>query len=503
MSQAIKGKTMRHFLGAFILLGSMLLSQVTSAGDGDTLGAALDSDTPLINDLKYLTDTIGGRPMGSKANERAVDWISGRLRDAGLNVKTPIFNLPRNWVAGQARATITSGSFSFEPTFVPRVYSASTNGDVTAPIVDIGLGTEDDFARAGETISGAFVLVHTPVLTDEAGLAGLFSEYIQGYHAKARAATAGAIGVVYVSSRPKGLMMRHVSVKAFENTLITATVDRENGLRIQRAIRGGETVSMTANIKALDTKGGTARNVIAEIRGSERPDEIVIIGAHMDSHDLGTGALDNGTNTSIVMDIARQIKASGIKPKRTIRFALWNGEEYGMLGSGAYVAAHMAEMDNHIVSITHDIGGGRITGYFVNGGAGLIEETNLAMDVINARGPFANIAAPLVGTDNYDFMMYGVPNLIANQEDATYASNYHAQSDTFDKVDLTQLKKNAVIAGHTVLHFANSDWRGTRATAAEISAMVDANKLHPSMDSFGLLDAWIRGDRGLNPNPAD
>jgi len=492
---------MGHSIKSILMAASILLAPSASAGDGDKLRAELDGDTPLVEDLKYLTDTIGGRAMGSKANDRAVDWIAARLREAGLDVSTPSFDLPRHWVAGQARATISSNSFSFEPTFVPRVYSASTNGDVTASIVDIGLGTEEDFARAGNTVRDAFALVHTPVLTDEAGLAGLFSEYIQSYHAKARAAAAGARGVIYVSSRPKGLMMRHVSVKAFENTLITATIDRENGLRIQRAIKAGEAVSLTANITADDTQGGTARNVIAEIRGSERPDEIVIIGAHMDSHDLGTGALDNGTNTSIVMDIARQIKTSGIAPKRTIRFALWNGEEYGMLGSGAYVASHMDEMDNHIVSITHDIGGGRITGYFVNGGAGLLEETNTAMDVINDRGPFANVVAPLVGTDNYDFMMYGVPNLIANQEDATYASNYHAQSDTFDKVDTVQLKKNAAIAGHTVLHFANSDWRGTRATAEEIARMVETNQLHPSMDSFGLLDAWLRGERGMNPKP--
>lgn len=484
-----------------MLVASLLVAPTTVAGDGDRLRAALDGATPLVDDLKYLADTIGGRPTGSTANKRAVDWIAKRLREAGLEVTTPAFDLPRSWVAGDAQATISSSSFSYQPTFVPRVYSATTKDEVTAQLVDVGPGTEEDFARVGDKVKGSFVLVHTPVLTDAAGLAGLFTEYVQSYHAKARAAAAGAKGVIYVSSRPKGLMMRHVSVKAFDNTLITATIDRENGLRVQRAIRGGEAVLMTVNVKADDTKGGSARNIIAEIRGSERPDEIVIIGAHMDSHDLGTGALDNGTNTSIVMDIARQIKASGIAPKRTIRFALWNGEEYGMLGSGAYVAEHMAQMDNHIVSITHDIGGGRITGYFVNGGAGLLEETNRAMTVIEPRGPFANIAAPLVGTDNYDFMMYGVPNLIANQEDATYASNYHAQSDTFDKVDLVQLKKNASIAGHAILHFANSDWRGTRATADEIAAMVEANKLHPSMDSFGLLDAWMRGERGLNPSP--
>lgn len=477
-----------------------MVSPPLVADDAGRLLEALDGETPLASDLRHLTDNIGGRAMGSDANARAVEWIASRLREAGLIVSTPTFDLPRSWTAGTAEARISGPSFEFTPLFVPRVYSASTKGAVTAPLLNAGLGGEADFAALGDTVNGAFVLVHTPVLSDEAGLDGLFGEYVQSYHAKSRAAAAGARGVIYVSSRPKGLMMRHVSIKASANSLITATIDRESGLRVQRAIARGEPVSMTAQIEAIDTPGGTSRNIIAEIRGSERPDEIVLIGAHMDSHDLGTGALDNGTNTAIVMDIARQMKALNLAPRRTVRFALWNAEEVGLLGSGAYVAANMGTMDNHVVTITHDIGGGRINGYFVNGDPSLMAEITAATTSMAGRGPFQNITAPLVGTDNYDFMMVGVPNLVANQDAATYPSNYHAQSDTFDKVNLVQLKKNAAIAGGVLWYLANSEWRGKRASPEDVAQMVRENGLHAVMDGFGLLDPWLEGKRGFNPD---
>jgi len=485
-------------LSTIVALG---LTTANIANDSGTdLLAAIDAKTPLVDDLKYLTDTIGGRATGSPANAAAVSWIASRLKEAGLTVSVQPFDLPRSWNAKSASAHIEGSTVSFNPTFVPRVYSSATplNG-ISAPLLDVGKGTAEDFAK--QSVTGAFVLVHTDVLDDAAGLHGLFGEYVQSYHAKSLAAKQGAVGVIYVSSRPKGLMMRHVAIKAAGNDLITATIDRENALRAQRAISGGDKLTLTTHIQTEDKPGGTSHNIIAEIKGSENPDEIVLIGAHMDSHDLGTGALDNGTNTAMVMDIARQITKLGLKPKRTIRFALWNAEEYGLLGSGAYVSANMAMMDNHIVTMTHDIGVGRINGYLVNGGAGLLAETNTALATISSRGPFQNIETPIVGTDNYDFMMVGVPNLVASQEDATYASNYHAQSDTFDKVDLIQLRKNTAIAAQTVWHFANSDWRGERATPETIAKMVKDNNLYPTMDGFGLLDDWRTGKRGFNPNP--
>ena len=481
--------------------GTAAYSPAGTIPDSSGLLKLMDAETPLIADLKYLTSEIGGRPTGSEANEKALDWISSQLKKAGFEPIIQTFKLPRSWAAGEASAQIVGQTITVTPTLVPRVYSARTGTEgVTAPLIDVGKGTAEDYAKAGE-VRGTFVLIHTDILDDAAGLGGLFAEYTQSYHAKTRAVAAGAMGVIYVSSRPNGLMMRHVASQGWGNEIISATIDRENALLAQQAMANGEAMMMTVKIDATEIKGGLSYNVFVEIEGSERPEEIVLIGAHMDSHDLGTGALDNGTNTTMIMDIARQIKALGVAPKRTIRFALWNAEEYGLLGSQAYVAYNIHKMDNHIVTITHDIGGGRITGYFVNGGPHLKEETDTALGLIKGRGPFENIVAPLVGTDNYDFMMVGVPNLVAAQDAATYPSNYHASSDTFDKVDQAQLRKNAAIAAHTLWYFANSDWRGRRATPAEIAKMVKDNDLEPAMDGFGLLADWRKGKRGFNPNP--
>jgi len=236
--------------------------------------------------------------------------------------------------------------------------------------------------------------------------------------------------------------------------------------------------------------------VIGEIPGSERPDEIIVFGAHLDSHDLGTGALDNGVNVTMLIDIARQITRLGLKPKRTIRFALWNGEEQGLVGSWKYTQQHRNELDNHIVAASFDIGVGRITGFFTGGMSDLAPIIDEYLAPVAGLGPFAQINVPLVGTDNFDFMMEGVPNLIAAQADANYASNYHAASDTFDKVDQQQLKLNSAIAAAVVWGFANSTDRLPRWDRDQLEALVDSTDLELQMRNFGVWEDWASGERG-------
>src|SRR5438445_1455956 len=207
-------------------------------------------------------------------------------------------------------------------------------------------------------------------------------------------------------------------------------VAREDGERMGRLVTSGHPVWVDLSIPNKIGGPITAANVIAEIRGSQKPDEFVILGAHLDSWELGTGALDNGCNAALVIDALRAIKASGLRPRRTIRFILFSGEEEGMLGSHAYVKAHANELDKAAGVVIFDSGTGRTTGFSLGG----------RKDVVNAAIP---IVAPLKqfdatalttdaewGTDNFDFMLEGVPTLVANQEEANYLVNYHASYDT-------------------------------------------------------------------------
>src|SRR6185436_1838401 len=153
-------------------------------------------------------------------------------------------------------------------------------------------------------------------------------------------------------------------------------------------LRAGKHLTLTA---AIDVQSGgpfESANVVGEVRGAEKPDEFVVVGAHLDSWDLGTGALDNGCNVALVIDLARQFKTLGLRPKRTVRFVLWNGEEQGMFGSWGYTKAHQAEMDRHVMAASFDIGSGRIRGFFTGGRAEVAPVVERGLQAVQGLGPY-------------------------------------------------------------------------------------------------------------------
>jgi len=461
--------------------------------DADRLVAALLGKTPLIEDLQELTDEIGGRPTGSQANLKAVDWGVDKFKQAGVSVKKEEFTMPGLWLERSTTAEI-SGDAAFNPRVVAMTFSASTTEKgVTAPLVDGGTGSVEDFARLGATAKGAFVLIETEVLLD---IDGLFREYAQAVDTEKRASQAGAKGVIYMSSRPKRLLYRHNASKGFDNDHPMLVMAREDAERALRLLHSGKNLNLTAKIDIQTGGEYESYNVIGEIPGSEKPNEFVVIGAHLDSWGLGTGANDNGCNAVMMIDIARQMKRLGLKPKRSIRFVLWNGEEQGMFGSWRYTQAHAAEMDHHIMACSIDIGSGRITGFFTDGREELVEPLNRALEPVQGLGPFQQINEPIVGTDNYDFMMQGVANLVGNQEAYNYGPNYHAESDTFDKVDQRQLRLNAAIVAALTYGFANMDVTWKRQSQAEVQHLIDSTNLRAQMDMFALYPGWADGSRG-------
>ncbi len=202
---------------------------------------------------------------------------------------------------------------------------------------------------------------------------------------------------------------------------------------------------------------------------------------------------------SLVIDIARQIRRLGLQPRRTIRFVLFNGEEQGLNGSWGYTRTHADELDRHVMASSYDIGSGRITGFFTNGREELVQVVDQVLAPVKGLGPFHNVNAPIVGTDNYDFMMQGVANLVANQESANYGPNYHARSDTFDKVDLHQLRLNAAIAAAVTYGFAEVDVTWSRHRRRDIQRLIDTTDLADQMKMlFGLWEGWQDGSRGRN-----
>lgn len=477
-------------------LGALAFGQPAAPRvDVERLVAALLGETPLVEDLRALSDEIGGRPTGAASNARAVEWALERFREAGVVARKEPFEMPALWLPRAARAAV-GGDAVFEADVAALPFSTAVAAGTTAPLVDAGAGDDADFARLGERAGGAFVLIETEVLHD---LDGLFREYAQATAIEQRAFAAGVAGVVYTSSRPNGRLYRHKASLGPRNRHPLLVMEREAALRCARLLRAGKALTLSPVIEVVTGGAYASHNVIGEIRGGERPDEVVIVGAHLDSWDLGTGALDNGCNVALVLDLARQIRALGLVPRRTIRFALWNGEEQGLVGSWGYVQSHAAELDGHVMAASFDIGSGRIAGFFTGGRPEVARATEAALEPVRGLGPFTQVDQPIVGTDNYDFMMEGVPNLVANQEPANYGPHYHAESDTFDKVDLRQVRLNAAVAAAVTWAFAQSEARAPRQSAAEVAGLVTGTALGDQMRSMGLFEDWQQGRRGRRP----
>jgi Zn-dependent M28 family amino/carboxypeptidase len=274
-------------------------------------------------------------------------------------------------------------------------------------------------------------------------------------------------------------------------------VAREDGERMARLLAAGNLV--WADLSIPNQIGGPikASNVVAEIRGSETPDEFVILGAHLDSWELGTGALDNGCNAALVVDALRAIKASGLRPRRTIRFILFSGEEQGLLGSRAYAFAHRRELDKAAGVVIYDSGTGKTTGFSVGGRK---DVTYIAKDLIAPLAQFGVKELPITmewGTDHFDFMLEGVPTFVAEQEEANYLENYHAISDTYDKVDFPQLKKHVAEAAELSFGLADLPEKiGPRLTHDQIEqTMRDSNSVD-MLKADGIWDEWVSGERG-------
>ncbi len=479
-----------------VLLLCLLPNALFAQSDGASrLAGALVGDTPMVSDLEALTDQIGGRPTGSPANLRALDWALERFRDAGVEAKKEPFQMPGLWLERSARAVVKGKGVEFTARVAALPFSTATpGGGLTAPLVDGGRGTEADFEALRARTKGAFVLIESDELRD---LDGLFREYNEAGHIERRAIAAGVAGLVYMSSRPHNALARHNAALGWANRHPMMMMERDAAARALRLLRGGRPLTLNA---VLDIQSGPSyqtHNVIAEIRGSTRPEEVVVIGAHLDSWDLGTGALDNGANAVMVIDIARQIRRLGLRPVRTIRFALWNGEEQNLNGSYGYTLSHAGEMDRHVMASSYDIGTGRITGFFTGGRAELLPVLERALAPVAGLGPFTQVNVPIVGTDNYDFMMQGVANLVANQASANYGPNYHARSDDFARADLQQLRHNAAIAAAVTWAFATMDLSLPRQSPEQVDSLVRSTDLGDQMKAFNVYDAWMSGKRGL------
>jgi carboxypeptidase Q len=499
---------MRSLQTALLLVFLMFAGAAAAPeSDADRLIAEALKPSSLESNLRHLTDEIGGRVPGTPAMQRAVQWGVEAFKAAGADaVHTEDFPMPVSWSEGATQMSVNSIGTAVDPKlsalpaveFHVRAVSIAWGPALPparhVPVLDVGKGTADDFKKAGD-ISSKIILVHSGSMKT---WADLFDEYLRAPPIIDAAVKGKAKAIAFISSREHDLLYRHTnSVNGEIDRIPSVLVAREDGERIARLLASGHPV--WADLAIPNHVGGpiTASNVVAEIKGGEQPDEFVVLGAHLDSWELGTGALDNGCDAALVIDALRTIKGSGLRPRRTIRFILFSGEEQGMLGSHAYVTAHRKELDKAAGVVVFDSGTGHVTGFSVGG----------RKDLLSAAG---KIVAPLKpfdattlttdadwGTDHFDFMLEGVPTFVANNDPANYLVNYHASSDTFDKVDLEQLKKQVAEAVVVSFALANNPERvGPRLTRREVEQTLHETHLDEQLKVFGIWKDWESGKRG-------
>lgn len=476
-----------------LLLTSSFLFSQSDSESAKIIGEALKTSS-LENNLRKLTDEVGGRVPGTPAMQHGIEWGVAALKAAGgENVHTEDFKLPTSWAEGATEMRVVAPEqFAVKALSVGWAPALSPHRHVR--VIDVGNGSPADFAKAGN-IAGAVVLVHSEEMKT---WGDLFGEYLHAPPVIALAVQAKVLAIAFQSTRTHDLMYRHTNAIAGEiDRIPMVLVAREDGSRMARLMESGQQLYVDMSIPNRVGGAISSANVIAEIRGSEQPDEFVLLGAHLDSWELGTGALDNGCNSALVVDALRAIRASGLHPRRTIRFALFSGEEEGMTGSRAYVTAHRGELDNAVGVVIFDSGSGRTTGFSLGGRKDLVETSTPLISPLEQLGANNLTTDAEWGTDNFDFMLEGVPTFVANQEPANYLINYHAQSDTFDKVDLPQLKKHVAEAAQLTFALANSPQRvGPRLNRVQVEQTMRETGLDKQLEIFGIWKEWESGQRG-------
>lgn len=416
--------------------------------------------------LERLTDTIGGRVTGSPEARAAEDLLLATLKEAGLaNVHAEDWTLESRWTRGYAKGRIVSptersilvGSHGWAP---------GTPGPIDAPLVDIGTPDGGDLKTPVEKLRGASVLADFKKLGDEPGF------MIRARTAR-KLAEAGAAALVIASDKPD----RMLDIGCFGNypraALPMLSVAKEDALLLRRLLaKGAVRVSLDVQ-NTFDPKPAIERNVIAQIPGREHPEEVVIVGGHLDSWDPGQGAQDDGSGIAAVVEAARILKSLGIQPRRTLRFVFWSGEEQAILGSQAYVNAHEGELDKVAAVLIMDNGAQTPLGFKLHGRADVEDAVRKALAPLAAIGADGVSPEASFDQDHAFFLAAGVPAFTLWVDETGYDSLHHAITDTFDKVDRRALALDTAVMAVAAWRMADADVPvGKRLSAEEAMALL-------------------------------
>jgi hypothetical protein len=427
-------------------------------------------------DLEYLTDVIGPRLTGSPEMRRANEWTQQKFREYGMDsTALESWKFGVGWTRGPMTLRMLAPQRR-ELLGVSWAWAPGTNGPLAGDVVYMNARTEDEFNQKFRgKLQGKWVMIGPPnpvenpsspptthadsARLDSARFAIRAHTQPESYFITNRTyfvAREKPAGIVFGAEKQFGLFTMSGSPLAIVS-LPFIVVGNDVYSQFARLAERGEAVRIEADVKNTFTTNELQQwNTVAEIRGSEHPDEVVIVGAHLDSWDLATGGTDNGTGAIAVLEAARILKASGVKPKRTIRFVLFAGEEEGLLGSQAYVESHRHELEKIQSVMVLDNGTGRITGMELQGREELREMwKDMLRPLTGAFGALFVKSGNKTGTDHLSFLAAGVTGFNYDQLTAGYNYTHHSQVDDFDMTVSADVAQAATVMAVNAWQFAD------------------------------------------------
>ena len=483
--------------------------------------AEVKDRSEVMANLRYLSDVIGPRLTGSKGLEVANKWAAERMKSYGLeNVKLEPWEIPVGWERGTASVTLVEPNQGRRLAVAARSWTPGTPGKVTGEVVFLEAKTKADLMKFKGKLKNAIVLRSPPanvapitnlaygpggvgpkkdepkkddvkkeepkkddVKKDEPKKDDVKKEEPKKDDAPPRPSFAeamalrremdeflkseGVAAVISDSAKPHGLLVtgggwREGDRGTAQDPLPSLFMAHEHYAMLHRLATRTGVAAPRVEVEVTNTfVTGPVEvyNTVGEIRGSEKPDEIVVVGAHLDSWDLATGTTDNGTGSTVTLEVARtlaKLAKEGQRPKRTIRFVLFSGEEQGLYGSKRYCERHKDELAKHSVSLVHDTGTGPVLGFGLQGRDAVRKVLEPELDSLKSLAGWKGLdLGSLNGTDHQSFEAAGVPGFACRQDMGEYRLTHHTQSDTFDKASEPNLVQGASVIAVTALRIAN------------------------------------------------
>jgi carboxypeptidase Q len=397
-------------------------------GAADRIIAAALADSSAYERIALLVDKFGHRFSGTSALERAIDWILAEMRRDGLeNVRGEPVMVPR-WVRGIESATLVSPRRA-ELRMLGLGGSVGTpQAGITAPVLVVT--SFDELTRRSAEARGKIVLFDVPFTT--------YGETVRYRVAGAvAAARAGAVAALIRSVASFSLQSPHTGSMGYDAAvprIPAAALSVEDAAMLHRMFDRGERVVVTLRMNARMLPDVQSRNVVAELVGRERPQEFVVIGGHIDSWDVGQGAVDDAGGSVAAWEAVKLLQRLGLRPRRTIRVVLWTNEENGLRGADAYRDSHAAELDRHMLAIESDGGVFAPQGFTVAGTDTTVAAVRAIVSLLAPLGATA-VRRGGAGADVGPLVARGVPAAGLDVDETRYFWYHHSDGDTIDKLD--------------------------------------------------------------------